>query len=462
MFLCPNCKISLKTVKVPNRVFWWCEKCKGRSATFGLLRQDVPNEIVQRLWQSTREGNFSHNRACPSCRKLMAEVPMRIGKGLQVLDVCSACQFIWFDYGEYSVLQKAQIVPLEGANSSKKPTQNIESLKANLKKATTTPKPQPSGENKIQETKIKLDKFQKSQQYYEKTQKPLPPPPPQKVIAPVPSKKIILKDTLNKAGNQQPKKLEPVSKKGSLSPEGITRPEKSNNYQTSVSEHQKKYKTPQSNWEFTPGVLGLPIEEKAVVSGKASWMTWVITIVICIYSLFTFSEIEKNINNIGLSQENIGKNGISVIFKAFLTQSNFFLLLINMYFFVIFGSFTEELLGKLHFLILLIAATLFGDLLHFIAAPPSSTFIGASGGISGVMAYYVWKFPRSKIGYLFYLIPLPRWGEASAYAYFMVWLLIMFFGFTGLMPILSHLSFLSILGGLTVGVTYWFITRESS
>jgi len=191
-------------------------------------------------------------------------------------------------------------------------------------------------------------------------------------------------------------------------------------------------------------------------------MTWVITIVICIYSLFTFSEIEKNINNIGLSQENIGKNGISVIFKAFLTQSNFFLLLINMYFFVIFGSFTEELLGKLHFLILLIAATLFGDLLHFIAAPPSSTFIGASGGISGVMAYYVWKFPRSKIGYLFYLIPLPRWGEASAYAYFMVWLLIMFFGFTGLMPILSHLSFLSILGGLTVGVTYWFITRESS
>lgn len=442
---------------MPNRIFWWCEKCKGRSATFGLLRQDVPDEIVNRLWNTTKAGNFSYNRNCPSCRKLMAEVPMRIGKNMQVLDVCTTCQFVWFDYGEFATLQNAQVVPIEISALSNKSEQKIQELKTNFKKVSSTAKATPTPENKTLETKIKLDKFKKTQKYIEKNQTPKITQP--KVLTPTPSKKIVLRE---KVEFEFSKKLEPESKKNGLSPEGISRPEKDKKYQPGKNENQKNKSLPPSNWEFTPGVLGLPIEKDAIISGKGSWLTWAIAVFISVFSLFSSPDLEKNINTIGLSHDNFSKYGVSIIFKSFLVQSNIWLLLINMYFFIIFGSFVEEFIGKFRFLILLVLATLFGDLLHILAATPtSSSFIGASGGITGLMAFYVWRFPRSKIDLLFGVTSLPNWSSAPAYAFFMFWLMLMFFGITGLAPILSHLSLLSILGGITVGVTYWFFSQEA-
>jgi membrane associated rhomboid family serine protease/Zn-finger nucleic acid-binding protein len=461
MFTCPNCKILLKTVKMPNRVFWWCEKCKGRSATFGLLRQDVPDEIVNRLWRATRSGNFSFNRNCPSCRKLMAEVPMQIGQCLQVLDVCTACQFVWFDYGEYASLQKAQIETVQNPVLSKESEQKIEKLKANLKKNTPTNNvsPAPDIANKI--TKNKLDKFKKSQQYFERNKDTQPLP--SKVIAPEPSKKIALwENEIKKSPKESPKKLTPASNKGSLSPEGITRPEKEKNYKIGSPELKNYSSLPPNNWHFTPGILGLPLEKEAVISGKGAWLTWVIAVIISVVSFFSFSDLEKNSNAIGISYDNFNQNGISIFLKSFFIQKNVFLLLINMYFLILFGSLVEEFLGKWRFIILLLLATLFGDLLHILAASPtSSIFIGASGGITGVMAFYTWRFPRSKIDLLFNLISLPNWCTAPAYAVFMFWLMILFIGIAGLAPVLSQLSFLSILGGITIGVTYWFMTRET-
>ncbi len=386
---------------------------------------------------------------------------MRIGKNLQVLDVCTTCQFVWFDYGEYAKLQNAQIIPVESSIVSNKSEQKIKELKANLKNISTATKAPPISENKTNETKIKLDKFKKTQKYIEKNQTPKTPLP--KVLAPTPNKKITLKDIENKKVEiGTSKKLEPENKKNGLSPEGITRPGKDKNYQPGKNENQKNNSLPPSNWHFTPGVLGLPIEKDAIISGKGSWLTWAIAVCITIFSFFSASDIEKNINTIAISYDNFSKYGISIIFKSFLVQGNIWFLLINMYFFVVFGSFVEEFIGKFRFLILLVLATLFGDLLHiFAATPTSSSFIGASGGITGVMAFYVWRFPRSKIDFLFGLIPLPNWCSAPAYAFFMFWLMLLFFGITGLAPALSHLSLLSILGGITVGVTYWFMSQEA-
>ena len=58
--------------------------------------------------------------------------------------------------------------------------------------------------------------------------------------------------------------------------------------------------------------------------------------------------------------------------------------------------------GRWRFVLLLAAADLFGNLLHVAGNPHSMVpCVGASGGISGVIAYYALRFPRARLGIMF-------------------------------------------------------------
>jgi membrane associated rhomboid family serine protease/Zn-finger nucleic acid-binding protein len=93
-------------------------------------------------------------------------------------------------------------------------------------------------------------------------------------------------------------------------------------------------------------------------------------------------------------------------------------LLGNCYFLYIFGDNVEHLFGHLRFLAFVIICALIGGmaevaLTHNTLAP----IVGASGGIAGVMAAYLWCFPRSKLFQvvLFVQLKLPVW------VYIFVW-----------------------------------------
>jgi membrane associated rhomboid family serine protease len=132
-----------------------------------------------------------------------------------------------------------------------------------------------------------------------------------------------------------------------------------------------------------------------------------------------------------------------------------------MYFFLIFGDNVEDVLGKWRFLALLLAADLAGNLLHILGAASSTIpCVGASGGISGIIAYYALKFPHARLGFLFRFYLLFKWVHMPAYAMFILWVGLQFVGTFMQLSGFSNVSALAHLGGAVMGLVFWVLTRK--
>jgi membrane associated rhomboid family serine protease/Zn-finger nucleic acid-binding protein len=104
MFTCPNCGERLARQQTPAGIFWVCPGCNGRAATVSLLRHVVRESTMRDLWARTFNQNLPRHRPCPSCAVPMQEVTLPAAEGALVLDVCRACQFVWFDAREFEAM----------------------------------------------------------------------------------------------------------------------------------------------------------------------------------------------------------------------------------------------------------------------------------------------------------------------------------------------------------------------
>ena len=96
------------------------------------------------------------------------------------------------------------------------------------------------------------------------------------------------------------------------------------------------------------------------------------------------------------------------IFTSFFIHSvsDYMHLINNLFFLAIFGTVLEYYIGSKKFILFFVAAGLFANLSAFIYYP-ESLVLGASGAVSGIIAYLAVIKPR-KIG-LFWGAPLPMW-----------------------------------------------------
>lgn len=96
----------------------------------------------------------------------------------------------------------------------------------------------------------------------------------------------------------------------------------------------------------------------------------------------------------------------------------------NLYFLIVFGDNTEDVLGKGRYLLLVAVAALAGDLAHILADPHDAVpCIGVSGGISGILAYYCLRFPKASICVVYWL----RWFRLPVGLMFALWVLTQIF-----------------------------------
>lgn len=124
-------------------------------------------------------------------------------------------------------------------------------------------------------------------------------------------------------------------------------------------------------------------------------------------------------------------------------------LLGNLYFLYIFGDNVEHLFGRKRFVGLFVGAGLLGGLLEVLLTRSTAVpILGASGAIAGVMAAYLWCFPRNKLFQviLFIQVKLPAW------VYLFVWI-----GFQAVMGFFTakgsgHVAWFSHIGGFLVGL----------
>lgn len=120
------------------------------------------------------------------------------------------------------------------------------------------------------------------------------------------------------------------------------------------------------------------------------------------------------------------------------------------------GPKVEDDLGQWRFAALLALAALAGDILHILGDPRSTVpCIGASGGISGIIAFYALRFPSARLGIMLRYFLIFRWIQFPAWAGFVAWLVLQIILAIEQVQGVTNVSALAHLGGCLVGVGAW-------
>lgn len=111
---CPKCKTSLKMTRIAAGLLWMCGTCSGAAVNSAVLRRYLKNETVNELWRTAVTQSTPSRRLCPSCRQALRIFATSLDERRISLDLCKACQLMWFDTNELEAFPKApKVQPAE-------------------------------------------------------------------------------------------------------------------------------------------------------------------------------------------------------------------------------------------------------------------------------------------------------------------------------------------------------------
>lgn len=218
---------------------------------------------------------------------------------------------------------------------------------------------------------------------------------------------------------------------------------------------QQERTHPDEGWKWLPGLLGMPVEFDGHALKGRPWTTWIVLSMISAFGLLTLHDLEPFVERYAFLASDPWRHGGLTFITAFFLHGSWFHLLGNAYFLWIFGDNTEDALGVPRYVLLLLLATIVGNLAHWATTSrPDIPCVGASGGISGVIAFYALRFPNMRLGLLFYYL---WWLRIPAFAGFVLWVLIQLVGayFT-----LGNVAYAAHLGGALVGLLFWLLDPD--
>lgn len=206
---------------------------------------------------------------------------------------------------------------------------------------------------------------------------------------------------------------------------------------------------------WIPASLGFPVEHGVKPVKTKPVVTGVLFFAILGSSAFAFLDLPYATRAFGLNPARLwdlwGLNFVS----NFFVHENWMHLFGNVYFFAIFGDNVEDYLKRWRYVALFFLAGIVGNVAHCLW--DVRTVIGASGAISGVIAFYALQFPRAKLGRSFFgkvlVLQFPAWLG-----------LILWLGLQGSILLqqldrTTGVSALAHLGGVLVGVIFRVIFR---
>ena len=184
----------------------------------------------------------------------------------------------------------------------------------------------------------------------------------------------------------------------------------------------------------------------------------------CLYSLrpWAFTDLQSAIERFGLVPRTAFNYGGLNLLSSFFIHAGWLHLIGNLYFLVVFGDDVEEVLGRLRFVALVLAAVVVGGLLHAALHPdPDIPCVGASGGISGILAFYTLSFPQARIGFMWFMYYRPLFLRLTARWLFLLWVLYQVWLAWMQTQSMTSVSGPAHLGGAAVGVTFWLLQRPT-
>ncbi|MCX8156769.1 MAG: rhomboid family intramembrane serine protease [Verrucomicrobiae bacterium] len=227
-----------------------------------------------------------------------------------------------------------------------------------------------------------------------------------------------------------------------------------------IQQRRELEQEPDAEWKTLPALLGLPVEAETTALRRRPWVTWGLAILISVVSVAAFFNLETVVAQWGMVPSAWWRHGGLTLLTAFFLHGGILHLVGNVYFLLIFGDNVEDELGRGRYLLLLLLATLGGQLLHILFEPHSAVpAIGASGGISGVLAFYALQFPRARISLLARLGWRFYWLKFSALSLFIVWMLLQCWVAYQQIRGFGNVSGTAHLGGALVGILFWWGRR---
>ena len=186
--------------------------------------------------------------------------------------------------------------------------------------------------------------------------------------------------------------------------------------------------------------------------------TYVLLALVALTSVLAFMNLESVVQTLGFIPAKWSRFAGLTTMTSFFIHAGWFHLLGNAYFLWLAGDNVEDFLGPRRFLVLVVLATLAGAVAHGVFDPnPQTPCVGASGGISGLMAFYALRFPRAKLHLRFFLMwvfRLPFW------LWFLFWVGLQVLGAFEQASGMSAISAAAHLGGATMGLVLWGVWRQ--
>jgi membrane associated rhomboid family serine protease len=221
---------------------------------------------------------------------------------------------------------------------------------------------------------------------------------------------------------------------------------------------------PAEAWKAIPAFFGLPVEQESRALAHLPWGTFLLAPAVMLASLLAYADLRSVIEDFGLIPADMGRYWGLTLLTPFFLHGSLPHLAGNLYYLIAFGDDVEDYLGTGRFLLVLLLSTLAGNVAHAVANGNSTIpLIGASGGISGLLACYGLQFPRARIALMIripYLYTM-RWIQMRAWVYVLFWVALQAVGALRQGEGVTQVSFFAHLGGAAVGFLYWFFWPEN-
>jgi membrane associated rhomboid family serine protease len=227
-------------------------------------------------------------------------------------------------------------------------------------------------------------------------------------------------------------------------------------YQVKRLEESVAETGPPSEWQHVPAIFGMPVECDSHDLTREPLLTWSLAGLIAIISILALYFQPWLMEELAFIPADMWRHGGLTWITPFFLHGGAVHLLTNLYYFLAFGNNVEDYLGHWRYALLLLVAVVAANFFHA-AGDPRATIpcVGASGGISAIIAFYALKFPHARLGlYLTYYFRV-RWIRFPAWAGLALWIALQIFGAMKQLGGFSNVSALAHLGGAMAGLVAW-------
>jgi membrane associated rhomboid family serine protease len=211
-------------------------------------------------------------------------------------------------------------------------------------------------------------------------------------------------------------------------------------------------------WQLVLGLTGVPVEYNDAPLQNRPLITWSLAAMIAAVTLTAMGNLQDAVESWGLIPAEFARYSGLTFLTSFFLHAGLFHLIGNLYFLLVFGDNTEDVLGKGRFLLLVAAAAVVGDITHILADPGATIpCVGASGGISGILAYYCLRFPTARVGFAGWF----RWFHMPVRLMFAVWVAMQIIDACWIREGTGDVAVFAHLGGAAVGVLFWWWAQRA-